>query len=156
MLGRKHTRAGGEWWVGVGDGISSFSTSSEPCWSLARNQLQEATWDQRWTKGTRGPKMPPRAQSLSLKQNLEPGSLDCAPEIQGLGAGLGLLLWAVTPSFLGLGCRVIISLNNDKGDAHSGKVTQRHIASQGQSLQKRTELFCHAECLCGEYSTQSW
>lgn len=75
--------------------------------------------------------MPPRAQSLSSKQNLEPGSLDCAPEIPGLGAGPGLLLWAVTPSFLGLCCRVIISLTNDKGDAYSGKVTQRHIASQG-------------------------
>lgn len=70
---------------------------------------------------SRGPKMPPRAQSLSSKQNLEPGSLDCAPDIQGLGAGPGLL-WAVTPSFLGLGCRVIISLTKTKAMLTVGKL----------------------------------
>lgn len=32
--------------------------------------------------------MPLRAQSLQ-KQTLEPGSLDCAPEMQGLGGGGG-------------------------------------------------------------------
>lgn len=35
-----------------------------------------------------GAKMPLRAQSLQ-KQTLEPGSLDCAPEMQGLGGGGG-------------------------------------------------------------------
>ena len=92
----------------------------------------------------RGPKTPPRAQSLQ-KQNLEPGSLDCAPEMQGLGGGgggagpaggggalgPGLLLWAVTLSFLRLCCTVSIPLTNDKGDAEVGEVTQRHTASRG-------------------------
>lgn len=114
--------------------------------------------------------MPPRAQSLQ-KQNLEPGSLDCAPEMQGLGgwgwggrAQQGVVVpWAQDSSCgqshcLFCGCAVLSAshLQMTKVMLRLGKLPSVTQPAAGQNLQKRTELFCHGECLCGEYSTLSW
>lgn len=114
-----------------------------------------------------GAKMPLRAQSLQKRSSWSLAHWTVLLRCPGPGGRWG---WGgpsgrwggvVVPWAQGLlcgqpHCLFHIPLTNDKGDAQSGEVAQHHTASQGQSLQKRTELFCHGECLCREYSTLSW
>ena len=150
--------------MGVGGGISSFSTSSEPCWRLAQNQMQEATWehleDQRRLQGL----SPSRSRIWSLA--LWTVLLRCrAWGVVGVGqAQRGVVvLWAQDSSCgqshcLFCGCAVLSAshLQMTKVMLRLGKLPSVTQPAGGQNLQKRTELFCHGECLCGEYSTLSW
>lgn len=133
MLRRKHSRAGGRWEDGGGhlllpNFLKAWLEASPK--SAAGSNLG----------APHGLKLSPRAQSPSLKQNLEPGSLDRAPEMQCRGGptGLGPLLCAVTLSFLGPTppCAAVSSshLQTTQLRLREGKLhTQRHTASQGHS-----------------------
>ena len=122
MLRRKHSRAGGRWEDGGGhllllNFLKAWLEASPK--SAAGSNLG----------ASHGLNLSPRAQSPSSKQNLEPGSLDCAPETQGRGGPTGLGPPPVCSHIVSSGihtslcCSVIVPFTNDKAEAQRREVT---------------------------------